>query len=52
LRHQENLLKGKLVPTVFTGCDPEALATVNKALAREVQEYENLVIYNAKVMMV
>ena len=32
-RHQENLLKGKLVATVITGLDPEALATVNQSLA-------------------
>lgn len=42
LRHQENLLKGKLVATVLTGLDPEALATVNKALAKEAQEYEKM----------
>lgn len=42
LRHQENLLRGKLVATVLTGLDPEALATVNKALAKEAQEYEKM----------
>lgn len=42
LRHQENCLKGKLVATVLTGLDPDALATVNQALAKEMKEYENM----------
>ena len=41
-RHQENLLKGKLVATVLTGLVPEALAAVNQALATEMKEYENM----------
>lgn len=41
-RHQENLLKGKLVSTVLTGIDTEALATVNKLLAKEMMGYENM----------
>lgn len=42
LRHQENLLKGKLVATVLTGIDPEALESVNKSLAAEMTTYENM----------
>ncbi|SDU46246.1 flavodoxin family protein [Desulfobacula phenolica] len=41
-RHQKNLLKGKLVATVLTGLVPEALTAVNKALATEFKEYENM----------
>jgi multimeric flavodoxin WrbA len=41
-RHQKNLLKGKLVATVITGLDPEALATVNQSLAKEMKGYENM----------
>jgi len=41
-RHQENLLKGKLVATVLTGIDPEALESVNKSLAAEMTTYENM----------
>jgi len=33
-RHQKNLLKGKLVATILTGCVPDALATVNQSMAR------------------
>jgi len=42
LRHQENCLKGKLVVTVLTGLDPEALASVNQSLANEMKVYENM----------
>ncbi|ACN16544.1 putative iron-sulfur flavoprotein [Desulforapulum autotrophicum HRM2] len=41
-RHQKNLLKGKMVATVLTGLAPEALTAVNKALATEFKEYENM----------
>jgi len=42
LRHQKNLLKGKLVATILTGCVPEPLAAVNQSLAAEMTEYENM----------
>ncbi|MCG8636434.1 MAG: flavodoxin family protein [Desulfobacterales bacterium] len=42
LRHQTNLLKGKLGATVLTGCAPEPLAAVNQSLAAEMTEYENM----------
>ena len=42
LRHLENLLKGKLVATVLTGCMPEAMAAVNQSLAAEMTDYENM----------
>lgn len=42
LRHQTNLLKGKLAATILTGCIPEALAAVNQSLAAEMTVYENM----------
>lgn len=42
LRHQKNLLKGKLVATILTGCVLEPLAAVNQSLAAEMTEYENM----------
>lgn len=41
-RHQKNLLQGKLVATVLTGVDPEALAAVNRSMAAEFRDYENM----------
>lgn len=41
-RHQKNLLKGKLVTTILTGCAPEALAAVNQALATEMTKIEDM----------
>ena len=42
LRHQENLLKGKLCATVLTGVHSGALAAVNQSLAVEFRDYENM----------
>ncbi len=42
LRHQKNLLKGKLGATILTGIAPEAISYVNKSLAAEMTEYENI----------
>lgn len=44
LRHQKNLLKGKLAATVLTGCMPEALDSVNQSLADEMTTYENMAL--------
>ena len=41
-RHQKNLLKGKVVATILTGCAPEALAAVNQALAVEMTVIEDM----------
>jgi hypothetical protein len=41
-RHQKNLLKGKMVATILTGCAPEPLAAVNQSLAAEMRDYENM----------
>ena len=41
-RHRENLLKGKLCATVLTGIDPEAMDTINSALAKEIRDYEHM----------
>ncbi len=42
LRHQKNLLKGKLGATILTGCSPEPLAAVNQSLAAEMTQFENM----------
>lgn len=42
LRHINNLLRGKLCATVLTGLSPEAIDTVNKALATELKDYERM----------
>ena len=42
LRHQKNLLKGKLGATILTGLSPEALSYVNQFLAAEMTEFENM----------
>ncbi len=42
LRHQKNLLKGKLGATILAGCAPEPLAAVNQSLAAEMTGYENM----------
>lgn len=42
LRHQKNLLRGKMVATILTGCIPESLAAVNQSLATEMTDYENM----------
>lgn len=42
LRHQTNLLKGKLGTTILTGCAPEALTSVNRSLAVELVELEHM----------
>ncbi len=42
LRHQNNLLRGKLCATVLTGLNPEALDSVNQALATELRDFERM----------
>lgn len=42
LRHQTNLLKGKMVATILTGISPEAQTGVNQSLAMEMENYENM----------
>jgi len=42
LRHVNNLLKGKLCATILTGLNPEALDSVNQALATELRDFERM----------
>jgi len=42
LRHVNNLLRGKLCATILTGLMPDSLATVNKSLAAELKDYEQM----------
>jgi multimeric flavodoxin WrbA len=42
MRHQTNLLRGKLCATVLTGLDPETLDYVNQALATELRDLERM----------
>lgn len=41
-RHMNNLLKGKLCATVLTGLSCDALLDVNRALATELRDQENM----------
>ncbi len=41
-RHRANLLKGKLCATVLTGVDPRAMDAINRSLAAEIRDYENM----------
>ena len=41
-RHRKNLLKGKLCATVLTGVDPRAMDAINRSLAAEIRDYENM----------
>ena len=42
LRHENNLLKGKLCATVLTGLDPRVLDNINLAVATEIRDYERM----------
>jgi len=44
LRHQQNLLKGKLCATVLTGLDTNTMDLINKSLAAEIRYYEQMVL--------
>ena len=44
LRHQRNLLRGKLCATVLTGLDPHAMDSINRSLAAEIRDYEKMVL--------
>ena len=42
LRHVNNLLRGKLCATILTGLNPEALDSVNRAIATELRDFERM----------
>ena len=44
LRHQRNLLRGKLCATVLTGLDPNAMDHINQSFAAEIRDYEQMVL--------
>jgi len=44
LRHQRNLLRGKLCATVLTGLDPNTMNNINRSLAAEIKDYEQMVL--------
>lgn len=44
LRHQHNLLRGKLCATVLTGLDPNVMDSINQFLAAEIRDYEQMVL--------
>lgn len=44
LRHQRNLLRGKLCATVLTGLDPNAMDNINQSIAAEIRDYEQMVL--------
>jgi len=44
LRHQHNLLRGKLCATVLTGLDPNTLDRINQSIAAGIRDYEQMVL--------